>query len=275
MPLQALVWSDYDQYASLKLQVSLQNIGLLCRALLRKRPVILRSLLSVATPYKSNFRVITETAAVCCSVWQCVAVSCSALQCVAVCRSVSQCVAVCSSVLQCVAVCCSVLQCVADTLVKKRSGLQALLQMRACWLLFGAPKDPMRSFFWKECNRMCSTLCTTCYYKGDLMQNVFQPHSTCNRIYTRKYQQNIFYYTLEHILHVIELTLVDHILFAPSFTQCVANRRPSFDCGRVLPKARCSPCRRATLCNTRCNTLQHADTATHCNTLQHAHTPLQ
>ena len=36
---------------SLKLYVSLKNIGLFCRALLQKRPMILRSLLIVATPY--------------------------------------------------------------------------------------------------------------------------------------------------------------------------------------------------------------------------------
>ena len=36
---------------SLKLQVSVENTGLFCRALLQKRPVILRSLLIVATPY--------------------------------------------------------------------------------------------------------------------------------------------------------------------------------------------------------------------------------
>ena len=36
---------------SLKLQVSLENIGLFCRALLQKRPIILRSLLIVATPH--------------------------------------------------------------------------------------------------------------------------------------------------------------------------------------------------------------------------------
>ena len=35
---------------SLKLQVSLENIGLFCRALLQKRPIILRSLLIIATP---------------------------------------------------------------------------------------------------------------------------------------------------------------------------------------------------------------------------------
>ena len=36
---------------SLKLYVSLENIGLFCRALLQKRPIFLRSLLMVATPY--------------------------------------------------------------------------------------------------------------------------------------------------------------------------------------------------------------------------------
>ena len=39
---------------SLKLYVSLENIGLFCRALLQKRPIILRSLLIVATPYESS-----------------------------------------------------------------------------------------------------------------------------------------------------------------------------------------------------------------------------
>jgi len=38
---------------SLKLYVSLKNIGLFCRALLQKRPIILRSLLAKATPYAS------------------------------------------------------------------------------------------------------------------------------------------------------------------------------------------------------------------------------
>jgi len=36
---------------SLKSYVSLKNIGLFCRALLQKRPIILGSLLIVATPY--------------------------------------------------------------------------------------------------------------------------------------------------------------------------------------------------------------------------------
>jgi len=39
---------------SLKLHVSLKIIGLFCRALLQKRPIILRSLLIVATPYQKN-----------------------------------------------------------------------------------------------------------------------------------------------------------------------------------------------------------------------------
>ena len=46
---------------SLKSYVSVKNIGLFCRALLQKRPVILRSLLVVATPYVMPF-------VVCCSV---------------------------------------------------------------------------------------------------------------------------------------------------------------------------------------------------------------
>jgi len=36
---------------SLKVYVSLEDIGLFCRALLQKRPILLRSLLIVATPY--------------------------------------------------------------------------------------------------------------------------------------------------------------------------------------------------------------------------------
>jgi len=40
---------------SLKLYVSLENISLFCRALLQKRPIILRSLLIVATPQQSRF----------------------------------------------------------------------------------------------------------------------------------------------------------------------------------------------------------------------------
>jgi len=41
---------------SLKLYVSLGNIGLFCRALLQKRPILLRSLLMVATPYLLDIR---------------------------------------------------------------------------------------------------------------------------------------------------------------------------------------------------------------------------
>ena len=36
----------------LKIQVSLQNTGLFCRALLQKRPIFLSILLIVATPYE-------------------------------------------------------------------------------------------------------------------------------------------------------------------------------------------------------------------------------
>jgi len=42
--------------AFLKLYVSLENIGLFYRALLQKRPMILRSLLAEATPYPDIFR---------------------------------------------------------------------------------------------------------------------------------------------------------------------------------------------------------------------------
>ena len=56
---------------------------------------------------------VLQCVAVCCSVMQCAAVRCSVLQCVAVYCSVLQCVAVWCSVLQCAAIGCSVLQCVA------------------------------------------------------------------------------------------------------------------------------------------------------------------
>jgi len=36
---------------ALKLQVSLQDVGVFCRSLLQRRPIILGSLLIVATPY--------------------------------------------------------------------------------------------------------------------------------------------------------------------------------------------------------------------------------
>jgi len=111
------------------------------RALSRKTPIILRSLLTVATPYSSisvdvcgavccsclSSRVPSAYArcvAVCCSVLQCRITSssvgariecCSMLNCITVYCSVWQCSdpTVCCSVLQCVAVCCSALQCVA------------------------------------------------------------------------------------------------------------------------------------------------------------------
>ena len=47
---------------SLKLYVSLENIGLFCRALLQKRPIILRSLLIVATPYQEMHRALVKRA---------------------------------------------------------------------------------------------------------------------------------------------------------------------------------------------------------------------
>ena len=101
--------------------------------ILQKRPIILRSLLTVATQYRvmnnrwiwlvgslklqvsfAEYRLfygallyilfskvgIKRQFALCCSVLQRVAVGCSVLQCVAVCYSVLQCVAVCCSVLQ-------------------------------------------------------------------------------------------------------------------------------------------------------------------------------
>jgi len=110
---------------SLKSEVSFAEYRLIYRALLQKRPIILRSLLIEATPYRATVsdRVL-QCVAVCCSVLQGVAVCCSVLQRVAVWCSVLTieqlhqtvfcnalwCVAVCYSVLQCVAVRCSVLQ---------------------------------------------------------------------------------------------------------------------------------------------------------------------
>jgi len=49
---------------SLKSQV-LQKIGLFCRALLQKRPIILRSLLIVATPYSFRDMYISTTLSIC------------------------------------------------------------------------------------------------------------------------------------------------------------------------------------------------------------------
>jgi len=88
---------------SLKQQVSFAEYSLFYRALLQKRPIVLRSLLIVATPIHVSHHARSVCVAVCCSALQCVAVRCSALQCVAVCCSALQCVAVRCSVLQCVA----------------------------------------------------------------------------------------------------------------------------------------------------------------------------
>jgi len=60
---------------SLKLYVSLQNIGLFYRALLQKRPIILRSLLAEATPYDimcavTHSHIVVYTSAVTDSVYE-------------------------------------------------------------------------------------------------------------------------------------------------------------------------------------------------------------
>jgi len=60
---------------SLMLQVCFAEYSLFCRALLQKKPLILRCLLLVATPYQYEDNRICG--AVCCSVLQCVAVCCS------------------------------------------------------------------------------------------------------------------------------------------------------------------------------------------------------
>ena len=70
---------------------------------MQKRPVILRSLLIVATPYTQ--RDLLQCVVVWCSVLQCVAVRCSVLQ-------LSEERSLHGSMLQCVAMCCSVVQCV-------------------------------------------------------------------------------------------------------------------------------------------------------------------
>ena len=138
--------------SSLELSVSFAEGRLFYRALLQKRPLILSSLLILATPLTTedqsrffenvlkklaNYRSLVQNVVSfiglfckrdlqsrlfenvcishipCCSVLQCVAACCSVLQCVAVCGSVLQRVAACCSVWQCVAVCCSVWQRVA------------------------------------------------------------------------------------------------------------------------------------------------------------------
>ena len=51
-----IVWSGHDQLAPSNYRSLLQNIGLVCRALMQKRPVVVRSLLIVATPYCQTSR---------------------------------------------------------------------------------------------------------------------------------------------------------------------------------------------------------------------------
>jgi len=116
-----------------ELCVSLGNIGIFCRALLQKRPIISGSLLIDASDNEDPRNSVLQCDAVCCSVSQCVSVSCSQcllntirethpasdnetpkIPCCSTpkipCCSALQCVAVRCSALQCVAVCCSVLQ---------------------------------------------------------------------------------------------------------------------------------------------------------------------
>ena len=50
----------------------------------QKRPIILRSLLIVATPYRSKAAAVLHCVAVWCNMLRCFAVCCSVLQCVAV-----------------------------------------------------------------------------------------------------------------------------------------------------------------------------------------------
>jgi len=51
-----IIWSGYDQLAPSNYRSLFQNIGLVCRALMQKRPVVVRSLLIVATPYCQTSR---------------------------------------------------------------------------------------------------------------------------------------------------------------------------------------------------------------------------
>ena len=93
---------------SLKLQVSFAEFSLFDRALLKKRPVILRSLLIVATPYlymSLPYNSAIQHQCKSAGVLQYVAVCCSVLQSPP--YNTSARVQVCCSVLQCVAVCCS------------------------------------------------------------------------------------------------------------------------------------------------------------------------
>jgi len=107
---------------SLKSQVSFAKEPYKRDYVLQKRPIVLRSLLTVATPYLCTKQQVLPY---CRAPFQCsrpwavwlstlppicpaVAVYCSVLQCDAVWCSVMQCVAVCCSVLQCVAVCCAI-----------------------------------------------------------------------------------------------------------------------------------------------------------------------
>ena len=59
----------------LKIYVSLQNIGLFCRALLQKRPIFLRSQIIVATPYVGMRHAATH-----CNTLQHVSTHCNTLQ---------------------------------------------------------------------------------------------------------------------------------------------------------------------------------------------------
>ena len=113
------LWSGYDLVGSLKLQVSFAEYSLFSRALWQKRPIILRSLLIVATPYKllQCVAVTLHCVLVCYKVLQRVAVRCSAL--VGLTRPTSarllnvlQYAAVCCNVFNHAVTCCSVLQCV-------------------------------------------------------------------------------------------------------------------------------------------------------------------
>jgi len=68
---------------SLKLHISLAEYRLFYRALLQKRPIILRSLLIAATPQLNFWDITSKFSGICCSVLQCVAEHCRVLQSVA------------------------------------------------------------------------------------------------------------------------------------------------------------------------------------------------
>jgi len=77
---------------SLKLQASFAEYNLFCKALLRKRPVILRSLVIVATPYVQNADLVFFCMRVCMYVFLCLCLDCRVCECIYTLVSVCMCV---------------------------------------------------------------------------------------------------------------------------------------------------------------------------------------